>query len=190
MTLEQPTTTPAPFPDSGRPVLWWPRPRQLLVLLLLVCALFGVPPASAQHGHPHWLPPVDGDVVKEFAAPPAPWAAGHRGVDLAASDGVEIRSPADGVVSFSGVVVDREVLSINHGGGYISSFEPVESELEVGDSVTEGQPVAALGTYDDGSHHCDSPCLHWGVRLFGEYINPLLMLGELEPSVLLPLDNS
>ena len=91
------------------------------------------------------------------------------------------------MVSFSGVVVDREVLSIDHGGGYVSSFEPVESELEVGDSVTEGQTVAELSTYDDGSHHCDSPCLHWGVRLFGEYINPLLLIGELEPSVLLPL---
>lgn len=191
MPTEQPTTTPAPFPDSGRPVLWWPPPQQLLVLLLLALVVFGVPPASAEAGHPLWRAPVEGQVVEEFAAPPAPWAAGHRGVDMAASAGADIRSPADGVVSFSGVVVDREVLSINHGGGYVSSFEPVESDLEVGDAVTEGQTVAELGTYDDGSHHCPAqPCLHWGVRLHGDYINPLLTLGELEPSVLLPLHST
>lgn len=95
------------------------------------------------------------------------------------------------MVSFSGVVVDREVLSIDHGAGYVSSFEPVESELEVGDAVAAGQPIATLDTYDDGSNHCsDQPCLHWGVRHHGEYINPLLLLGDLEPSVLLPLEGS
>ena len=114
---------------------------------------------------------------------PAPWASGHRGVDLASDTEAAIRAPADGTVSFSGKVVDREVLSIDHGAGYISAFEPVESKLEVSDTVTAGDLIAVLNTYDDGSTHCDSPCLHWGVRLHGEY----LMVGELEPSVLLPL---
>ena len=81
------------------------------------------------------------------------------------------------MVSFSDVVFDREVLSIDHGGGYVSSFEPVESDLEVGDPVTEGQAVAELSTYNDATHHCDS-------------INPLLLTGELQPSVLLPLHKS
>ncbi|WHF23931.1 hypothetical protein QJS66_06860 [Kocuria rhizophila] len=36
------------------------------------------------------------------------WLPGHRGVDLSAPPGSSLRSPA-GVVSFSGVVVDREV---------------------------------------------------------------------------------
>lgn len=130
------------------------------------------------------------DVLRPFSAPPAPWAAGHRGLDLAVPADGAIRSPADGVISFSGTVVDREVLSIDHGAGYISSFEPVESELEMGDAVSAGDVAATLSTYDDGSTHCfDQPCLHWGVRLHGEYINPLLMLGELEPSVLLPLND-
>ena len=183
-----------PFPHHGRPLFWRPRPGQLLVVLLLLI-LLGMPPASAAPGHPLWEPPVEGEVVREFAAPEAPWAAGHRGIDLAVPTGNDIRSPADGVVSFTGVVVNREVLSINHGAGYVSSFEPVESDLEVGDQVSTGDVVASLGTYDDGSHHCTAenataqPCLHWGVRHHGEYINPLLMTGELEPSVLLPLND-
>lgn len=76
-----------------------------------------------------------------------------------------------GGISFPCVVVEREVLSLDHGGGYLSSVEPVESELEVGHTVSDGQTVAELITYDDG-----------------EYIDPLLMFGELQPSVLLPLD--
>lgn len=188
MTTAEITTAPTPFPASGQPVLWWPRPGQLLMVLLVMMTLLGVPPASAQTGQPLWTHPVEGEVVGEFAAPEAPWASGHRGVDLAAPAEGEIRSPADGVVSFSGVVVNREVLSIDHGAGYVSSFEPVESELEAGDEVSAGDVVASLSTYDDGTTHCtDQPCLHWGVRHHGEYINPLLLLGELEPSVLLPL---
>ena len=188
-----PATTITAFPRSGRPILWWPRPRAILLLLALVLGLFGAPPATpvmAQSESGTWVKPADGPVIEGFSAPPAPWASGHRGIDLAADAEGTIRSPSDGVVSFSGQVVDREVLSINHGGGYISSFEPVESELDVGDTVAGGQPAAVLRTYDDGTHHCDSPCVHWGVRLHGEYINPLLMTGELQPSVLLPLHKS
>lgn len=187
------TSHPAPVPllASSRPLFWGPGPRSAVVLLLLLLALLGIPPASAEH--PRWQRPAQGEVVREYQAPPAPWAAGHRGLDLALPAGGAVRAPADGVVSFSGIVVNRGVLSIDHGAGYVSSFEPVESDLVVGDLLSAGEVVAVLSTYDDASHHCtavhstDSPCLHWGVRHYGEYINPLLMLGELEPSVLLPL---
>lgn len=132
-----------------------------------------------------WRLPVAAAEQRPFARPPAPWGAGHRGVDLGPlSAGATIRAPADGEVSFAGVVVDRPVLSIRHAGGYLSSFEPVQTDLEVGDPVSTGDPV---GTFGEGHRHCEDPCLHWGVRLHGEYINPLLLTGDLEPSVLLPL---
>lgn len=193
-----------PDADDLRPPLSLPRPRRAALLLCLLLALFGVsgsasplsPVAAASSSPPpqgEWQSPTatgSPDVVRPYSAPPAPWAAGHRGIDLAVPTGGELRSPADGVVSFSGVVVDREVLSINHGSGYVSSFEPVESELEVGDAVSAGQTVASLSTYDDGNVHCpDQPCLHWGVRHHGDYINPLLLIGGLKPSVLLPLND-
>lgn len=91
-------------------------------------------------------------------------------------------------MSFTGTVVDREVLSIDHGSGYVSSFEPVSSELEGGEAVSAGEVIAVLDNYEDGSPHCEEPCVHWGVRHHGDYINPLLLLGDLEPSILLPLD--
>lgn len=190
-----------PETEDLRPPLCLPSPRRAALLLGLLCALLGLTgSAGSWASAPPSAPSVEGDwelptptgapeVLRPFSAPPAPWAAGHRGIDLAVPTGNEIRSPADGVVSFSGVVVNREVLSINHGAGYVSSFEPVESEWEIGDAVSTGDVVASLDTYDDGHAHCDDhPCLHWGVRLHGDYINPLLMTGELEPSVLLPLE--
>lgn len=197
-----------PEADDLRPPLSLPRPRRAALLICLVLTLFGIagsaspmPPVAAASSSPppegQWQSPTTTgtpEVVRPYSAPPAPWAAGHRGVDLGLGAGEQIRAPADGTVSFSGTVVNREVLSINHGAGYVSSFEPVESELEVGDQVSAGQTVASLSSYDDGSAHCTNdnrpaqPSLHWGVRLHSEYINPLLLLGELEPSVLLPLN--
>ena len=187
-----------------------PRLSTLLLAALMGCVVMGVitpgTPAEASvepagdaaasswttaTSEGYWSLPMNGgpSVVQPFSAPPSPWAAGHRGVDLALPADADVRAPADGRVSFSGAVVSREVLSIDHGSGYVSSFEPVESEVEVGDEVSAGDVVATVSTYDDGSNHCpDQPCLHWGVRLHGEYINPLLLLGELEPSVLLPLN--
>lgn len=192
-STEAPPLTVIPFPANGRPVFWLPRPIHFMLVFFCAAMLLGVPPASpavsstGSSPPSDWELPVNGEVLRDFEAPPQPWAAGHRGVDLAASTEGDIRSPADGVVSFSGVVVNREVLSINHGAGYVSSFEPVESELQVGDSVSAGQTIAVLGTYDDDADHCPSACLHWGVRLHGEYLNPLLLTGDLEPSILLPL---
>ncbi|MBO0595652.1 M23 family metallopeptidase [Nesterenkonia sp. E16_7] len=145
-----------------------------------VSSAAGAAPAAAL-----WRLPVVADELRPFARPPAPWGAGHRGVDLGPlSGGANIRAPADGEISFAGVVVDRPVLSIRHGDGYLSSFEPVETVLEVGDRVSAGDPVGSLAT---GAGHCEAPCLHWGVRLDGEYINPLLLTGDAEPSILLPL---
>lgn len=127
------------------------------------------------------------EVARPFVEPPSPWGAGHRGVDLVAGQGSSITSPADGSVSYVGHVVDRPVISVDHGSGLVSSFEPVESELEVGQAVSAGESVGELVA---GGHCTDrgGSCVHWGVRLHGEYINPLLMLGDLEPSVLLPTD--
>jgi murein DD-endopeptidase MepM/ murein hydrolase activator NlpD len=97
--------------------------------------------------------------------------------------GTAVLSPAAGTVSFVGVVVDRPVITIDHGGGLRSSFEPVESSLAAGSTVAAGQ---AIGTALPG--HCPDPgCVHWGVRQGDDYVNPLQFILDLRPSVLLPL---
>ncbi|TWX40383.1 M23 family metallopeptidase [Frigoribacterium sp. ACAM 257] len=121
-------------------------------------------------------------VVRAFTAPEHPWSPGHRGIDVGTSTGSSVTAPSDGVVHFSGVVVDRPVLSLRHADGVLSSLEPVISELSAGDPVHRGQVV---GTVQAG--HCpDVECVHLGARIDGEYVSPLMMLGLGRPSVLLP----
>ena len=123
-------------------------------------------------------------VLRAFDPPAKPWLSGHRGVDLEAPfDGAPLKSPAAGTVSFVGTVVDRPVITIDHGNGLRSSFEPVASSLRAGSAVAEGD---VLGQVQTG--HCGPapPCLHWGVRRGEDYVNPLAFVMDLRPSVLLP----
>lgn len=128
-----------------------------------------------------WPTAAPHPIVGAFVAPETPYAAGHRGIDVSAPLDSIVRAPADGVIHFSGFVVDRAVVSIDHGGGVISSFEPVVSDLAEGTIVRRGDPIGALQ-----SGHCRAPCLHFGVRLNARYVSPLNYLGGMEASVLLP----
>lgn len=118
-----------------------------------------------------------------FRAPPQRWAPGHRGVDLAAQVGVSVRAPAAGVVSFSGWVVDRGVITLTHPDGLRTSLEPVEATVAVGTAVAAGDVV---GVVQDASSHCRPVCLHWGVRRGDTYLDPLDLLPGGGPVVLLP----
>jgi murein DD-endopeptidase MepM/ murein hydrolase activator NlpD len=126
-------------------------------------------------GPPHTL-------LHAFAAPATPYGAGHRGIDVGARPGTPVRAPADGVVSFAGVVVDRPLVSILHSDGLVSSVEPVTGFVSAGDRVSAGQVVGAVAS----GAHCSERCLHFGVRLHGQYISPLLVLGGVDRAVLLP----
>ena len=107
-------------------------------------------------------------------------------MDLAAQPNALVRAPANGTVLFAGILAGRPVLSIDHGGGLISSFEPAVSQLSKGTAVKRGEVVAILGP---NRRHClPEVCLHWGVRRNGRYIDPLTLLpGQHGPAVLLPL---
>lgn len=153
--------------------------------------------SSAYAGHLSWQAPLTGQltVLKPFEKPTARWAAGHRGVDLALEANGQVLAPAEGQVIFAGTVVDRQVITLKHPDGRISSFEPVTDPLPVGTTVTAGTPIARL---DSLVQHChQSSCIHWGVREPAQehptaskgldYINPLLLLGLEKPSVLLPI---
>lgn len=133
---------------------------------------------------PRWDWPLAGQrtVVAPYRAPAHEYGPGHRGADLAASPGVEVLAPADGVVAFSGTVVDRPLLTIEHADGLVTTFEPVRSALTPGEAVSAGQEV---GLVDVGGH--TSPgALHIGVRRDGDYVNPMLLFGEVPRAILLP----
>ena len=156
----------------------------LAVLLVLAAALAG-PPARAAGDDPlagrGWMWPVDAvQVVRPFVAPANRYSAGHRGADLG---GVErVRSPARGTIAFAGWVAGRAVVTIDHGDGLVTTFEPVTTSLRVGDAVARGDPVGAPAS---GGHTAPG-IVHFGVRWNGEYVNPLRMLGGVPRAVLLP----
>lgn len=120
---------------------------------------------------PPWVPPIAPPVqiMTKFDPPPSPYAAGHRGVDLATSPGDLIFAPADGVVSFSGLVAGRPVVSLRIDDSTVVSIEPVSSTLAAGDVLSRGD---VWGSVADGGH-CGERCVHLGVRVTGEYVNPL-----------------
>ena len=125
-------------------------------------------------------------LLRGFTLGPLSWSPGHRGVDLAARAGAVVRAPADGVIFYVGVLAGRPVLSIDQGGGLVSSFEPAISRVPRGTRVHQGEAVAVLAP---GVTHCaPSTCLHWGVRSAGRYIDPLTLVpARRGPAVLLPL---
>ena len=124
-------------------------------------------------------------VLRPFDAPERDWSAGHRGVDLLLSSGGPVRAPAGGSVTVVGHIVNRGVLVIEHENGMRSSFEPVESDLPVGQQVEAGAVIAHLDDPDGTRSHCAAPCLHWGVRIGDTYVDPLRLVAG-EPSVLFP----
>ncbi len=138
---------------------------------------------SANADPPRWAWPIGPPhvIVRPFIAPATAYAAGHRGIDIAATSGAAVFAPDAGVVSFAGTVVDRPVLSISYPGGVVASFEPVTTTLVAGTPVRKGQQV---GTLIAG--HCVTVCLHFGVRLHGEYVSPLVYVDGIRRSVLLP----
>jgi len=158
-------------------------PHAVSGLLLLAVALGGASPTG--DGPTAWRWPLDPHVVaRGYEAPATPYSAGHRGIDLGASPDRPVFAPADGVVSFAGVVVDRPVVTVSLPGGVLVSVEPVRSSVQAGQRVSAGDVLGVVGT--DG--HCAGHCLHLGVRLHGAYVSPMLFLGGIPRAVLLPLE--
>ncbi|MDR2322258.1 MAG: M23 family metallopeptidase [Microbacterium sp.] len=129
-----------------------------------------------------WLWPVEGPrtVVAPFRAPAHDYGPGHRGMDVAAAGAV--RAPASGAIAFRGTVVDRPLLTIDHGNGLVTTLEPVQSDLDAGAALRQGDRIATLAS----GGHTPPGALHIGVRWNGAYINPMLLFGGVPRAVLLP----
>jgi murein DD-endopeptidase MepM/ murein hydrolase activator NlpD len=160
------------------------RTLRIIILLFAVLALVAAPTparAVAPAAVARWSWPVAAPhpIIRPFIAPATTYSAGHRGIDIAATR--DVLAPADGIVHFVGFVVDRPVMSLEHPGGVLSSYEPVVSSLHVGDRVTRGEVIGQVV-----AGHCAQLCLHFGVRVRGEYVSPMLFLGGIPYSVLLP----
>lgn len=157
-------------------------------------AAVGARPSSgfAARSTPVWgwpLTPLP-RVVHPFQAPPSPYAAGHRGVDLAPTgSSLDVLAVDAGVVTHVGVIAGRGTVTLLHAGDIKSTYEPVTSTASVGTSFGRG---AVIGSLDLVGGHCvPTRCLHLGgLRRDSagawNYFDPRFLLAPVE-IVLLPV---
>lgn len=175
----------------------------ILVLGWLPATAAAIPPLDAAAGarlagvpamatSPPWAWPLAPTprVVRHFDKPPGPYAAGHRGVDLAGVPGQDVLAVDAGVVTHAALLAGRGTVTIEHPGGVRSTYEPLRIDplIRRNSSVATGQ---ALGTLDStGSHCAPLACLHLGALRQGssgewDYVQPLFLLQPMEV-ILLP----
>ncbi len=115
-------------------------------------------------------------VARPFEPPEQRWLAGHRGVDLELEEGAPILAAGEGTVRFTGFVVNRPVITLEH-TDILTTYEPVDPIVNVGDTVQQGDVIGFLLPGHEGPASSTSSLLHWGAKRSGEYINPLALLG-------------
>lgn len=148
----------------------------------------GVPgPATSWRSGPAagvWPLRPEPEVLRGFAPPPAAWAAGHRGVDLAGRPGQQVRAARAGTVTFAGRIAGRGVVVVSHGDTR-ATYEPVAAAVSRGEAVAAGAVLGRLELL--GSHCLPRACLHWGLVRGETYLDPLTLVGR-GPVRLVPWD--
>jgi len=95
----------------------------------------------------------------------------HLGVDVAAPRGTRVSAPAPGRVQFVGRKLGFGlVVELDHGNGITTRYAHLRSSaVEVGEQVTKGEAIAAVGT----SGITTGPHLHYEVLVHGHQVDPL-----------------
>ncbi|MFS3128717.1 M23 family metallopeptidase [Nocardioides sp. Bht2] len=171
-------------------------PLTLLIALLLTLILpFDRAPGRAAAGDEEpggqgsavWPLSPQPTVAAGFSPPAAPWASGHRGVDLRGTAGRPVHAALAGRVSFIGRIAGRGVVVVDHGATR-TTYEPVTATLARGAQVVAGTVIGRLELL--GSHCHPTACLHWGlIRSDDVYLDPLGLLNH-PPIRLLPFSGA
>ncbi len=117
-------------------------------------------------------PPVSGALLRAYEDV-GTYEAGHRGADLAAHPGEAVLAGAQGRVFFVGQVAGTPTVSIDHGNGWRTTYQPVIATVSKGQEVKAGQRI---GTVTGG--HCAAWCVHWGLTDGTRYADPMAFLSE------------
>lgn len=143
-----------------------------------------VPPTRAAPSGPTTEPgfraPVSAPVSDPFRLPEGPYGPGNRGIEYDTEPGEAVAAAAAGEVVFAGSVAGSLHVTVDHGGGLVSSYSYLERiTAPVGARVAQGDPVGTA-----------SERLHFGVRVDGAYVDPasLAVVGAVAVR-LVPLDD-
>ena len=133
----------------------------------------------ADRGVQVFQPPVEAPVSDPFRLPDGPYGPGNRGIEYATVAGDIVRASAGGVVEFAGPVAGNLYVTLDHGGGLLSSYSYLSRmSVSQGDHVVRGDVIA----------FASGRPLHFSVRKDGEYVDPAAFIGVRRVSVrLLPV---
>ncbi len=122
--------------------------------------------------------PVSGEKLREFGSPDG-YGGNMRGITLATRPKAVVVSPSDGWVAFAGPFRSfGRLLIINAGGGYYLLLAGMDQiNVEVGQFVLAGEPVAIMGEQAlpsavAGSIETKDPVLYIELRKDGGSIDP------------------
>jgi len=147
---------------------WWRRVGAIAVVAALVAAASAAPAAAGHRGgSPVFRPPVDAPVSDPFRPPQDPYGPGNRGVEYDTDSGQAVRAAAAGTVVFAGAVAGSLHVTLDHGGGVVSSYSYLQRiGVRSGAVVAQGQAVGITGER-----------LHFSVRVDGDYVDPAGFVG-------------
>ena len=129
--------------------------------------------------HPEGRPVHHGFISSGFGERQDPFTgeeAVHKGVDFAGSRGDEVVAVAAGVVTWAGERVGYgRLVEISHGNGFTTRYGHNQKSLvNVGDTVTRGEPIALMGS----TGHSTGPHVHFEVLRNGHQVDPVTFIGH------------
>ena len=138
---------------------------------MVVTSAAAAVPAAAASSHdraaPVFMPPVQAPVSDPFRPPDGPYGAGNRGIEYDTRPGQVVRAAAGGTVSFAGTVAGELYVTVDHGGGVLSTYSYLERiSVRTGAEVARGETVGLSGEL-----------LHFSVRVDGQYVDPAGFVG-------------
>ena len=138
------------------------------VVALAVPTLASTAGALSHHDErPVFRPPVDAPVIDPFRPPENPYGPGNRGVEYDTEPGDVVRAAASGTVVFAGAVAGALHVTVDHGGGVVSSYSYLQRiSVRDGTYVEVGAVIGIAGER-----------LHFGVRVDGSYTDPDSFIG-------------
>lgn len=153
-------------------------------ILLTSLAVFPVDPGHATDFLRAHVPsvisplPAASVIQRSFRAPLTAYGAGHRGIDLLATDGAPLVSPVDGNVNFSGLVALKPEVTVAAPDGLRFTVEPACGFLPPGTRVHQGAPLGVVCANGYPSHCSPAVCLHFSARNQAGYLSPLWFMGQ------------
>lgn len=118
--------------------------------------------------------PCNGSITSGFGGRTSPGGIGstnHKGVDFGAGHGSAIYAAGSGTVTFVGYDGARgNYVDVSHGNGLTTRYQHCSAiYVSVGQSVSAGQNIAAVGTTGAST----GPHLHFEVHVNGSAVNPM-----------------